>query len=116
MHGLAEVVRGLAGRDGVAAAVVVSADGLPIHHAGDVTDAEALAALAVTLLRPAGRLGESARSGELTRAVFEYARGLAVIAAIRGGNWLLLLTEADADVGTLLYDLRRDSPTLAALL
>ena len=116
MHGLGEVVRGLAGREGVLAAMVVSADGLPIHHAGRVADADALAALTITLLRPAGRLGESARSGELARAVFEYSGGLAVITAVRAGNWLLLLAAPDADVGTLLYDLRRDSPTLAALL
>jgi hypothetical protein len=39
-----------------------------------------------------------------------------VLTAVRGGNWLLVLTEPGADVGTLLYDLRQDSPTLAALL
>jgi predicted regulator of Ras-like GTPase activity (Roadblock/LC7/MglB family) len=117
MHGLAEVVRGLTEREGVTAAVVVSSDGLPIHHAGQrVTDPEALSALTITLLRPAARLGESARSGELTRGVFEYADGLAVLTAVRGGNWLLVLTEPTADVGTLLYDLRRESPLLAAFL
>ena len=117
MHGLAEVVRGLTEREGVTAAVVVSADGLPIHHAGrEVGDPDALAALTVTLLRPAARLGDSAGAGELTRGVFEYGGGLAVLTSVRGGNWLLVLTEPGADVGTLLYDLRQDSPTLAALL
>ena len=117
MSGLAEVVRGLTERDGVTAAVVVSADGLPIHHAGrQVPDPDALSALTITLLRPAARRGESARAGELTRGVFEFGNGLAVLTAVRGGNWLLVLTEPAADVGTLLYDLRRDSPTLAALL
>ena len=33
MPGLAEVVRGLAARDGVDAVVLVSPDGLPIDHA-----------------------------------------------------------------------------------
>ena len=116
MHGLAEAVRGLAARDGVIAAVVVSPDGLPVHHAGPATDAEALAALAATLLRPAVRLGESAAAGALSRVVFEFDRRLAVLAAVRGDNWLLLLTDPEADLGTLLYDLRRDSPALAALL
>jgi predicted regulator of Ras-like GTPase activity (Roadblock/LC7/MglB family) len=117
MNGLAEVVRGLTERDGVTAAVVVSADGLPIHHAGrHVPDPEALSALTITLLRPAARLGESAHTGELSRGVFEYGDGMAVLTAVRGGNWLLVLTEPTADIGTLLYDLRRDSPTLAALL
>lgn len=117
MPGLAEVVSGLAGRDGVTAAVVVSSDGLPIHHAGShVPDPEALAALTVTLLRPAARLGENAGAGELTRGVFEYGSGLAILSAVRGGSWLLVLAETSADVGTLLYDLRQDGPTLAALL
>ena len=48
--------------------------------------------------------------------MFEYAGGLAVLTAVRGGNWLLVLAEPAADIGTLLYDLRRESPTLAALL
>jgi hypothetical protein len=34
--------------------------------------------------------------------------------AVRGRNWLLVQTEPGADVGTLQYYLRRDSPTLAA--
>jgi hypothetical protein len=35
---------------------------------------------------------------------------------VRGGHWLLVLARPDADVGTLLFDLRRDGPALAALL
>ena len=115
MPGLAEVVRGLAARDGVVAVVVVSPDGLPIDHAGRAADPEALAALAVTLLRPASRLGESAALGALGRGVFEFAGGLAVLSAVARGHWLLVVAEGDADIGTLLYDLRRDAPALAAL-
>ena len=64
MPGLAEVVRGLAARDGVDAVVLVSPDGLPIDHAARGTcDADALSALATTVLRPAARIGESAGGG-----------------------------------------------------
>ena len=115
MPGLAEVVRGLAAREGVVAVVVVSPDGLPIDHAGRAADPEALAALAVTLLRPAGRLGDSAGLGSLGRGVFEFAGGLAVLSSVARGHWLLVVAEGDADVGTLLFDLRRDAPALAAL-
>ena len=115
MPGLAEVVRGLAARDGVAAVVVVSPDGLPIDHAGRAADPEALAALAVTLLRPAVRLGDSAGLGALGRGVLEFAGGLAIVAAVARGHWLLVVADSDADIGTLLYDLRRDAPALAAL-
>jgi len=117
MPGLAEVVRGLAARDEVEAVVLVSRDGLPIDHAarGDC-DADALSALAVTVIRPAARIGETAHRGQLTRAVFEYAGGIAVLSLLGDGNALLVLLAPGADAGTMLYDLRRHAPALSALL
>ncbi len=117
MAGLAEVVRALAARDGVAAVVVVSPDGLPIDHASrQGCDADALSALAATLLRPAGRLGDTVGHGALARVVLEYAGGLAIIAVLSDGNALAVLTDSGSDAGTLLYDLRRHAPALNALL
>jgi predicted regulator of Ras-like GTPase activity (Roadblock/LC7/MglB family) len=116
MAELAEIVRRFAGHEGVSGAVVVSPDGLPIDHAGTVPDADALAALTVTLLRPSVRLGENAGAGALFRGVLEFDQGYAMLTAVRGGHWLLVLARPDADVGTLLFDLRRDGPALAALL
>lgn len=117
MPGLAEVVRGLADRAGVEAVVLVSPDGLPIDHAGRrECDADALAALATTMLRPAARLGETAGRGQLARAVFEYAGGLGVLSVLQDNNALLVLLSDDADAGTMLYELGRVTPTLASLL
>lgn len=117
MPGLAEVVRGLAARDGVDAVVVVSPDGLPIDHASrSPCDADALSALAATLLRPAARLGETVGHGSLGRVVLEYAGGLVIIAVLGDGNALAVLTAAGGDIGPLLYDLRRQAPALNALL
>ncbi len=117
MPGLADVVRALAARDGVDAVVVVSPDGLPIDHAArGACDADALAALAVTLLRAAARLGETAAHGPLSRAVFEYAGGIVVVASLRDGNALLVQASAGSDVGPMLYDLRQHAPALSALL
>ena len=116
MAGLAELVRRFAGQDGVTGAVVVSPDGLPIDHAGTVPDPDALAALTITLLRPSLRLGENAGRGALFRSVLEFDQGYALLTAVRGGHWLLVLARPDADVGTLLFDLRRDGPALASLL
>ncbi|HLS48004.1 MAG TPA: roadblock/LC7 domain-containing protein [Gemmatimonadales bacterium] len=116
MVGLAGIVRQFAERDGVTGAVVVSPDGLPIDHAGTVPDAEALAALTVTLLRPAARLGQTASSGNLYRSVLEFADGFALLAAVRNDHWLLVLARPDADVGTLLFELRADGPALASQL
>ncbi|HEU4827767.1 MAG TPA: roadblock/LC7 domain-containing protein [Gemmatimonadales bacterium] len=116
MAGLAEIVRRFAGHTGVNGAVVVSPDGLPIDHAGTVPDPDALAALTVTLLRPSMRFGENAGTGQLFRAVLEFDQGYALLTAVRGGHWLLVLARSDADIGTLLFDLRRDGPALASLL
>ena len=43
-------------------------------------------------------------------------RGTLVLSEAGAGNLLLLLVAADAAFGDLLFDLRRDRPTLGALL
>ena len=117
MPGLAEVVRGLAAREGVDAVVLVSPDGLPIDHAArGACDADALAALTTTVLRPASRIGETAARGRLARVVFEYAGGLGLLSVLGDGNALLVLLAPDADAGTMLFDLGRMTPAIASLL
>ena len=117
MTGLAEVLRGLASREGVQGAVLLSADGLAIERAtAETAEAETVAALAATLAQHAGRLGEGARRGELHTAVLEFAAGMVVLARVTGGDWLAILTRPDADIGPLLYDLRHRRAALSALL
>jgi predicted regulator of Ras-like GTPase activity (Roadblock/LC7/MglB family) len=117
MSGLSEVVQGLAAREGVRAVLLLSGDGLAIaHHARERFEPEAVAALAATLARFAGQLGDGARQGPLHTAVLEYAEGLLVLARVGTGDWLAILAAADADLGPLLYDLRQHRTALAALL
>jgi predicted regulator of Ras-like GTPase activity (Roadblock/LC7/MglB family) len=117
MSGLAEVIRGLSSRDGVEAAVLLSADGLAIEHAAaEPVEAETVAALAATLAQHAARLGEGARRGELGTAVLEFAEGSVILSRIGANNWLALLVRADVDFGSLLYDLRHHRSALGALL
>jgi predicted regulator of Ras-like GTPase activity (Roadblock/LC7/MglB family) len=117
MHGLSEVVQGLARREGVQAALLLSGDGLAIaHEARDRFEPEAVAALAATLARFAGQLGDGARQGQLHTAVLEYAEGLLILARAGASDWLALIAAPDADVGSLLYDLRHHRSALAALL
>jgi predicted regulator of Ras-like GTPase activity (Roadblock/LC7/MglB family) len=117
MPGLGELVRGLAAREGVQAAVLVSGDGLPIEHAASsAVEPETIAALGATLAQHAKRLGEGAARGELHTAVLEYEGGLLLLARAGGGGWLALLAHSGADIGTLLYDLRQHRPALAQLL
>ena len=117
MSGLGDVLRSLAARDGVQAAVLLSRDGLPIEHAANsAVEPETVAALAATLAQYAARLGEGAERGELRTAVLEYTGGLVVLARAGSEDWLALLTRPGADVGPLLYDLRHHGPALAGLL
>ncbi len=117
MGGLGDVLRSLAARDGVQAALLLSGEGLPIEHAANgAFEPETVAALAATLAQYAARLGEGAGRGELRTAVLDYAGGLIVLARAGGADWLAILARPDADVGPLLYDLRHHGPALAGLL
>jgi predicted regulator of Ras-like GTPase activity (Roadblock/LC7/MglB family) len=117
MAGLSDVLRRLAARDGVQAAMLLSAEGLPIDHAASgAFEPETVAALAATLAQCAARLGEGAERGELRTAVLDYAGGLVVLARAGSQDWLAILARPEADVGPLLYDLRHHGPALAGLL
>jgi predicted regulator of Ras-like GTPase activity (Roadblock/LC7/MglB family) len=117
MTGLADVVRTMAERPDVAAAVLVSGDGLPIQHAGRRTlEPDAVAALAATSARHAGALAEAVALGTMETMVLECAGGLIVLTRLGSGDWLLVLPADGADLGDLLYDLRRHRPALASLL
>jgi predicted regulator of Ras-like GTPase activity (Roadblock/LC7/MglB family) len=114
---LGEVVKSLAGRDGVDAVLLLSGDGLPIDHAARAPfDAEAVAALAATLAQHAARLGEGATRGQLATAVLEFGNGLLVLSRAGSEDWLAILATPDADIGPLLFDLRQHRTALTALL
>jgi predicted regulator of Ras-like GTPase activity (Roadblock/LC7/MglB family) len=115
--GLSDVVRGIAGRDGVEAIVLASGDGLAIDHAASIAfDPETVAALSATLAQHVARLGEGADRGESLAAVLEYTNGVIVLGRLSSGDWLAILAQADADIGPLLHDIREHGPALAALL
>jgi predicted regulator of Ras-like GTPase activity (Roadblock/LC7/MglB family) len=48
--------------------------------------------------------------------VLDYERGLLIVAQIGPGDCLAILAAPEANVGSLLYDLRQHRPALAALL
>jgi predicted regulator of Ras-like GTPase activity (Roadblock/LC7/MglB family) len=117
MTGLGEVVRTVAERPDVAAAVLVSADGLPIQHAGRrALDPDSVAALAATAARHAGALADATALGAVETIVLECGSGLLAAARLGAADWLVVLPADGADLGTLLYDLRRHRPAFASLL
>ena len=116
MTGLAEVLRGLAARDGVQGTLLLSGEGLPIDHAGRAVEPETVAALAATLAQYGGQLGEGTERGALRTAVLDYEHGPLVLTRAGTRDWLAILARPGADIGPLLYDLRQHAPALAGLL
>src|SRR4051812_2069664 len=95
------------GVPGVAHAVVVSADGLPLaYSAGFPKDrADQLAAVAagvVSLTQGASRVFEG---GAVAQTVVEMERGLLLIMSISDGSCLAVLAAADADLGLVAYQM-----------
>lgn len=118
MPALHDVLVALADRPDVAAALVVSDEGLVIDSAlpsGGV-EAEAAAALAATAQRSLTGLGEALGHGPPRDVVLDGPGGTAVLQRLPSGATLLVLAAPDGDLGTLLYDLRRHGPALTELV
>ena len=103
--------------DGVQAALVLGRDGLLIDSEANAgVDTEQIAAYVPAILQSADELGAGAAVGSLRTAVLELETGLAVLSAMSDEVVLLVLLRTDANVGALLYDLRRHRAGLGALV
>ncbi|MBT2232746.1 roadblock/LC7 domain-containing protein [Nonomuraea sp. NEAU-A123] len=92
---------------GVAHAVVVSADGLPVAFSrGFPQDrADQLAAIAaglISLTQGAARVFEG---GDVTQTLIEMRRGLLLAMAISDGSCLAVLAAPDCDMGLVAYQM-----------
>ena len=117
MPSIRDLVGAIRQREGVDAAVVLGRDGLLIDS--QVTpglDAEDLAARIPSIIGPADELGDAIRRGELVTAVLEYRDGLAVVTVLNADAVLVVLVKPDANVGRLLFELRRNREHIAALV
>ncbi len=117
MPTIRDVVEALGQREGVEAVVILGTDGLPIDSRTPAgTDPEALAAVIPNVLRACDQLGSSAASGELEMGVLEYGGRAAVVASLTADAKLLLLARRRANLGPLLYDLKRYRAEIADVL
>ncbi len=117
MSTLHQILEDLAARPDVEAVMVLSADGLPIHSTGrGKLDADAVAALAANFASGAARLGNAASCESFTTSVLEYKDRLVVVRPLGTEGHLFVLGTAQTNIGPLLYDLRQQGPSLAALL
>jgi len=117
MPTIRELVGALRQRTGVEAAIVLGRDGLLIESevAPDL-DAESMSALVPSIVSACDEFGGQAERGELTTAILEYPNGIAIVSALSANAVLLMLVKPAAEVGELMYELRRHRDHIAALV
>ena len=117
MASIRDLVGAIRQRDGVEAAVVLGRDGLLIDsQAVPGIDAEDLAARIPAIIGAADDLGAAAARGPLTTAVLEHRDGIAVVSVLSDDAILLVLVRPHANVGQLLFELRRNREHIASLV
>jgi uncharacterized protein len=117
MTSIRDLVAAIRQRDGVEAAVILGRDGLLIDsQAVSGLDAEDLAARIPPIIAAADELGTASGRGELVTAVLEHGDGLAVVSALSSEAVLFVLLTPGANVGQLVFELRRNRGQIAALV
>ena len=103
-------------RPGIQAVVVLGRDGLLIDSQATVDlDAEGLAARVPGLVAAADEIGEATGKGAMRIALIEQEGGYAVVSSVGDDALLCVLTTHEADLGSLLYDVRRHRESIAKL-
>ncbi len=103
-------------RPGVDAVVVLGRDGLLIDSQSKVAvDAEGLAARVPGIVASADDIGLATGKGEMRIALVEHENGYAVVSSVGDDALMCVLTSPAADLGSLLYDVRRHRDSIARL-
>ena len=64
----------------------------------------------------ADEFGRDSTHGTVTTVILEYARGIAIVSVLSAEAVLLVLARTDANVGSLLFELRRNRQHISALV
>lgn len=103
-------------REGIEAVVVLGRDGLLIDsQSGSNLDAEGLAARVPGIVASADEIGMTTGHGATLMAIIEQENGYAVVSSVGDDALLCVLTSRSADLGSLLYDVRRHRESIARL-
>src|SRR5688500_5123373 len=117
MASIRDLVAALRQREGVDAAVVLGRDGLVIGGpAAGGTVVDDIAARIPSILGPADELGTASARGETLTLVLEHHQGVAIVSSLNAEAVLLVLVHPSADIGQLLYEIRRNRSHIAALV
>jgi uncharacterized protein len=103
-------------KPGIEAVVVLGRDGLLIDSQGSMKiDSEGLAARVPGIVAAADEIGVTTGRGGMRMAVIEQEQGYAVISSVGDDALLCVLTSRNADLTSLLYDVRRHRESIARL-
>jgi predicted regulator of Ras-like GTPase activity (Roadblock/LC7/MglB family) len=117
MANIRDLVAALRQREGVEAAIVLGRDGLLIDSQTiPGLDAEDLAARIPPIIGPADELGLAAGRGEIVTTILEHRQGIAIVSVLSAEAILVVLVQPSANIGQLLYELRRNREHIAALV
>jgi hypothetical protein len=116
MPSIRDLVAAIRQREGVDAAIVLGRDGLIDSQLGPALDADDVAARIPSIIGPADDLGAATGRGELLTAVLEHRDGIAVVSVLSPEAILLVLLNPRANIGQLLFELRRNREHIAALV
>jgi predicted regulator of Ras-like GTPase activity (Roadblock/LC7/MglB family) len=117
MASIRDLVAALRQREGVDAAIVLGRDGLLIDsQAIPGLNPEDLAARIPSIIGPADELGAAATRGEVVTVILEHQKGMAIVSVLSTEAILLVLVQPSANIGQLLYELRRNREHIAALV
>lgn len=117
MPSIRDLVAAIGQRDGVDAAIVLGRDGLVIEsQPGSAFDAEDVAARIPAIITPADEFGAATNRGELVTAILEHRNGLAIASVLSADALLVVLLSPSANIGQLLFELRRNREHIAALV
>jgi predicted regulator of Ras-like GTPase activity (Roadblock/LC7/MglB family) len=117
MATIRDLVAAIRQRDGVDAAVVLGRDGLLIDSQTVANLAsEDVAAHVPGIITAADEFGVAAGRAPMTTAVLEYANGLAIVSVLSPEAVLLVLLQPNANIGQLLFELRRNREHIASLV
>ena len=117
MASIRDLVAALRQREGVEAAIVLGRDGLLIDsQVIPGLNAEDLAARIPPIITPSDELGHAVGRGELVTGILEHQNGIVIMSVLSAEAILVVLVQPSANIGQLLYELRRNRANIAALV
>lgn len=117
MASIRDLVAALRQREGVEAAIVLGRDGLLIDsQVVPGLNPEDLAARIPPIITPSDELGNAVGRGEVVTAILEHRQGIVIMSVLSAEAILVVLAQPGANIGQLLYELRRNREHIAALV